>query len=259
MQTVNGLDQFEALAEQLVEGTFERLFHHRLHPSDVARQLARAMEDGQSVNGGQVIFPGQYWVFLNSDDFAALDAGGDALRVGLARYLQRLAHEAGGRFGGQLRVTLHPVADLPSGQVDVRAAHTTQSSETDDTREVRAADRSTSQAGRWTLHVAGREVRLGEPVIRLGRSLSNDIILEDARVSRRHAQLRWRASTYYLSDLDSSGGTIVNHRVLGRGEEVSLADGDTISLAGVTLTVTIESDQPSVDVAPTPPMPDDST
>ena len=47
MRAVNRLDRFETLAEQLVEGTFERLFRTRLHPSDVARRLARALEDGQ--------------------------------------------------------------------------------------------------------------------------------------------------------------------------------------------------------------------
>ena len=69
---MNGLDHFEALAEQLVEGTFERLFRPRLHPSEVARRLARAMENGRVTGDtGQLLLPNRYWVFLNPDDFAA--------------------------------------------------------------------------------------------------------------------------------------------------------------------------------------------
>ncbi len=256
MQAVNRLDHLEALAEQLVEGTFERLFRPRLHPSDVARRLARAMEDGRVTgDDGQPLLPNRYWVFLNPDDFAALDASGEALRAALVRYLQRLAAEGNGRFGGRLSVALYPVANLATGQVDVRATYGSEPGDADDTQEVKTADQLAPNASRWSLHLGGHVFPLGEPVVRLGRALSNDVILDDRRVSRRHAQLRWRAETYHLSDMGSSGGTTVNGRQIRQGEEVPLAPGDVISLAGVTLTVHVEARQPAVDEPSTPPMP----
>ncbi len=256
MRAVNRLDRFETLAEQLVEGTFERLFRTRLHPSDVARQLARALEDGQCADtGGQTLLPNQYWIFLNPDDFAALDAGEKTLHDGLIGYLQRLADQGGGRFGGQLSVAVHPVADVAAGRVNVRAAYTSDTQPASDTHEVEKAVQAASEAGTWSLHGAGRAFTLGEPVVRLGRALSNDVILEDRRVSRRHAQLRWRAGTYHLSDMGSSGGTTVNGRPVRRSEEIPLRDGDVVSLAGLALTVSVETNQPSVDGHPTPPMP----
>lgn len=253
---MNGLDQFESLAEQLVEGTFERLFRPRLHPSEVARRLARAMEHGRVVSGdGQALLPNQYWVFLNSDDFAALDASGEALRAELVSYLERLADERGDRFGGRLRVALHAIADMGVGQLDVRAAHGAEPGSGDDTKAVKAAFPSAVDANRWALRLGGRVFPLGEPVVRLGRALSNDLILADRRVSRRHAQLRWRAGSYYLSDMGSRGGTTVNDRPVRQGEELPLTVGAVISLAGVSLTVQQESEQPSVDNHPTPSMP----
>ncbi len=253
---MNGLDHFESLAEQLVEGTFERLFRPRLHPSEVARRLARAMEDGRVVGGdGQVLLPNQYWVFFNSDDFAALDAGGEALRAELIRYLQRLAAERGERFGGRLRVALHPIADLGTGQLEVRAAHGSEARDAGDTQAVKAASQSATDASHWALRLGGRVFPLGEPVIRLGRALSNDVILADRRVSRRHAQLRWRAGNYHLSDMGSRGGTTVNGRRVRQGEELPLDGGDVISLAGVNLTVQWESEQSAVDSHPTPSLP----
>jgi hypothetical protein len=214
------------------------------------------MEDGRVVGSdGQALLPNQYWVFLNSDDFTALDAGGEALRAELIRYLQRLAAERGDRFGGRLRVAMHPIADLGVGQLDVRAAHGSEPEGVDDTQAVKAANQSAADASRWALRLGGRVFPLGEPVVRLGRALSNDVILADRRVSRRHAQLRWRAGNYYLSDMDSRGGTTVNGRPVRQGEELPLAGGDVISLAGVNLTVHKGSEQSAVDEHPNPSLP----
>ncbi|GAB4544418.1 MAG: DUF3662 and FHA domain-containing protein [Anaerolineae bacterium] len=253
---VNGLDHFEALAEQLIEGTFERLFRPRLHPSQVARYLARAMEDGQVFgDAGQLLLPNQYWVFLNPDDFVALDAGDETLRTELLRYMERLAAGMNARFSGPLRVALDPIPDLESGQLDVRAAHVVDSRSLDDTRGIEAFNQSAADAKRWYLEIGERVVSLGEPVVRLGRALSNDIILEDQRISRRHAQLRWRAGSYHLSDIGSRGGTFLNGHLLRQGEEFPLAAGDRIDLAGITLTIQVAARQPSVDGVPTPPLP----
>jgi hypothetical protein len=55
---VNPLSHLENLAERLVEGTVARLLGARLQPIEVARYLARAMEDGQVVGTrGQVVVP----------------------------------------------------------------------------------------------------------------------------------------------------------------------------------------------------------
>src|SRR5205823_11863712 len=67
----------------------------------------------------------------------------------------------------------------------------------------------------------------------IGRGLNNDIILEDTRVSRHHAQLRYRARRFFLSDLGSTNGTYVNSEAV---EEQALKDGDVVSLGGLELT-----------------------
>jgi hypothetical protein len=240
---MNGLDQFEALAEHLVEGTFVRLFRPRLHPTEVARRLARVMENGQINSGNGILLPNRFWIFLNPDDFVALDAGGGALHEELLRYLGRLVAERGGDFGGRLAVTLHPRHDLAVGQLDVQAAHVSDREDMEDTQGVAVVTRSASDARRWSLQLEGRFLSLGEPVVRLGRALTNDVILGDRRVSRRHAELRWRSGSYYLSDLGSQSGTAHNGQPLSQGQEVPVADGDVISLAGVTLVVHAEAEE----------------
>jgi hypothetical protein len=140
---------------------------------------------------------------------------------------------------------LHAVAELAPGHLEVRAAHGSEAGGSGDTHGVEVARQSAADAGRWSLQLGERFFPLGEPVVRLGRALSNDVILDDRRVSRRHAQLRWRTGGYHLSDMGSSGGSTLNGRPLLQGEEAPLADGDVVSLAGLTLVIHVGGGQPT--------------
>lgn len=78
----------------------------------------------------------------------------------------------------------------------------------------------------------GTVAALGERVV-LGRHHACDIVLADASVSRRHAEIRLVNGRHLLLDLSSSNGTLVN------GEPVLqhlLGDGDAVQLGDQTLT-----------------------
>jgi pSer/pThr/pTyr-binding forkhead associated (FHA) protein len=101
--------------------------------------------------------------------------------------------------------------------------------------------------GRPFLILEGRRhVDLLQPTVSIGRALDNDIIVEDSRVSRHHAQLRRRFDRFVLYDLGSRGGTEINGYPV---EECVLHAGDVISLAGVEVIY-------GEDLPPTVPMPD---
>jgi hypothetical protein len=87
---------------------------------------------------------------------------------------------------------------------------------------------------------------LRQPVINLGRRPDNHIVLNDARVSRNHAQLRSIHGRYVIFDLNSTGGTYVNGQ---RISQVTLKPGDVISLAG--LAIIYGEDSPISDDSPT--------
>ena len=70
------------------------------------------------------------------------------------------------------------------------------------------------------------------PVINLGRRHDNQIVIDDPRVSRSHAQLRAIRGHYLLFDLNSTGGTFINGIQI---TQLALKPGDVISLAGVQL------------------------
>ena len=66
--------------------------------------------------------------------------------------------------------------------------------------------------------------------ITVGRDSTNEIVINDAEVSRRHARLTFQGGKYVLEDLGSTNGTFVNGqrlagpRVLKPGEVVSFGE-----------------------------------
>lgn len=79
---------------------------------------------------------------------------------------------------------------------------------------------------------ARRDFPLPRTVLSIGRDPSNDLVLPDAMVSRRHAVIECRGSQFYLRDCNSSNGSLVNgDRVSERG----LRDGDLVAIGTVRL------------------------
>jgi uncharacterized RDD family membrane protein YckC len=77
-----------------------------------------------------------------------------------------------------------------------------------------------------------REIGLARTLVSIGRDPSNDLVLPDAMVSRRHAVIEYRGSQYYLRDCNSSNGSLVNG---DRVSERNLRDGDLVAIGTARL------------------------
>ncbi|HEX8996416.1 MAG TPA: FHA domain-containing protein [Ktedonobacterales bacterium] len=73
-----------------------------------------------------------------------------------------------------------------------------------------------------------RPIALTTRLTLIGREMDNDIVLDDDRVSRRHAELRWDRGRVELADYGSLNGTLINQQA-ARGWLI-LRDGDIIDL-----------------------------
>ncbi len=83
-----------------------------------------------------------------------------------------------------------------------------------------------------TLDQPERILILGD-ILSIGRAPTNELVLEDKRASRNHAEIRRIAGRYRLSDLGSSNGTWVRGRRLTAPKD--LEDGDEILIGAVQL------------------------
>lgn len=216
--------------EALVEGTFARLFSGRLHPSDIGRQLARALEDS-AASGTPAL---RYAVRLNPADAQILLGEQPRIAEILAEELVTGAREANVMLPHTPEVLILPDPLLKSRSVTVTAETASLSDTTPQSTPtpLPATAPLAAPPHAFLILEGERTVPLTQAIISIGRRLDNHIILDDPRVSRAHAQLRLRFGRYVLYDLGSTGGTSVNGQ---RVQECVLRPGDVISLAGVPI------------------------
>jgi pSer/pThr/pTyr-binding forkhead associated (FHA) protein len=85
---------------------------------------------------------------------------------------------------------------------------------------------------------AGRIVALPSQMVTVGRAPDNDIVVGDPATSGHHGRIEVRGGFFWLSDLGSTNGTLVN------GEPViekQLTDGDVIAVGQNTIRFTLEA------------------
>lgn len=221
--------KLETHMEALVEGLIAGALAAPLHPHEVAVQLARALEDSAATATPAVC----YRIHLNPADTQALLHAQPRLAEILAEALVRAARENQITLPAQPEVHLLPDPTLKPRQVMVVVEPAGEPSGTQSLTPVSPASSPPVRRLQAFVIIGGeRTVPLDLPVLNIGRKLDNHLIVEDARVSRRHAQLRLRHGRYVLYDLGASGGTFVNGQ---RIEECVLQPGDVISLGGALL------------------------
>lgn len=72
-----------------------------------------------------------------------------------------------------------------------------------------------------------------EPVTVIGRHPRATIVLDDAFVSSEHAQLSWTDGRWWVTDLDSTNGTLLNGRDVS--VPTGLRFGDVIEIGEISL------------------------
>lgn len=231
------IDRLESQIEALTEGLFTRLFQRAIHVRDIAILLLRAMDDQAVIaaeNEQSPIAPDTYTIFVRPESF-------DQLRVQMPDYLQRfnellieLAREAGYSYLCPPSVMIVPSEDKLDQAAHVYAEHSMFA--LGETKAAPAVD-----SGAATLeHQAplivlgnGRAIELDKVLVTIGREDDNDIVVDDAYVSRYHLRLRKRSGRFTLFDVASRGGTRVNNTTTN---EHILQSGDRIQFGRTCLT-----------------------
>jgi len=242
------LRNLEAKLGGLVEGAFSRAFKSRVEPVELARKLAKEMEDAKTVSVSRTYVPNHYRVFLSPQDREQFSSYEPALRKELSDYL--LEHARAERLALTSRPAVEFMTDdrLVLGEFGIQAQLLDLDEESEEVpaapsqgdfghtmvyapdRAARKLDPQPAAPSRAVLAGAGRRTVLSGDRMVLGRSRDCDITVEDANVSRRHAELRPAGDTWEIVDLGSTNGLKVNRR---RVEQARLRHGDRVTL-GVT-------------------------
>jgi hypothetical protein len=244
---VSVLRNLEAKLEGLVEGAFSRAFRSQVQPVEIARKLAKEMEDAKSVSLSRTYVPNQFWVYLSPDDHERFQSFEDGLKKELSDYLLEHARSHGlalvtrptveletddrlslGEFGIQAKLVRPAEAGSEAEAVEGEFGHTMVYSTTGERRV--ESPRHTTRA--LLVGDDKRTVVSGDPFV-IGRSRECDLVLDDPNVSRRHAELRREDGGWAVRDLGSTNGIKVNGR---RSPGGRLQPGDEITLGVSRLT-----------------------
>jgi pSer/pThr/pTyr-binding forkhead associated (FHA) protein len=80
----------------------------------------------------------------------------------------------------------------------------------------------------------GLEVPVDRDWLVIGRGRGADVVLAEATISRAHAAIGFEEGAFFVQDLGSTNGTLVNGT---REERRALADGDEIQMGKLLLQI----------------------
>jgi hypothetical protein len=254
------LRAIEQKIEALFEGVFGRAFRTNVQPVELARKLAKEMDDHRTVSVSRVYVPNEYTVYLSPGDREQFESYETNLKSELQDYLAEHARREQYALLSPPRVLLETDADLDVGEFGIA----TRMVQPEKRARLEAEPEEQLEPGATmiykpktpvpteaaspvelgvepdvvTLSYDGTKRELTERRVVIGRSRDCDIQLADGNVSRRHAELRQEGASWWVVDLGSTNGMEVNGT---RVKRARLRAGDTITLGSTEITFDRES------------------
>jgi hypothetical protein len=254
------LRNLETKLADLVEGTFGRVFRSEVRPVELARKLAREMDEHKTVSVSRTYVPNEYVIWLSPEDRERLESVERSLIDELSAYLLEHARRENlsllsrpqiefqtddrlvlGEFGIQTRL-VRPADDAGphAGGLAEQAGHgNTMIYSTAGRIRGPVEEAQGTRPTRALLVAEGRRHVIPPGGALVGRSRECDVVLADANVSRRHAEVRpGAAGSWTIADLGSTNGVRINGRQIAGAEP--LAAGDRVVLGTAEITFDLE-------------------
>lgn len=253
------IDQLEAKLQQLFEQKLSSLLPGVNIEDQFINKLSTVLKN--NINEQKLenaVLPSVITLIVSPED-ASLWKNPDLLSA-LKNIVELVSKDAGIKIETEPVITVAVDETITSHQVMVIASQKLESVE--ETKEMGTNSRNMNENDQERdneafpenafLIVEGvRVYPLKLPVINIGRRLENQLVIDDPRISRNHAQLRAINGRFVLFDRNSTGGTFVNSQ---RTNQTVLYPGDVISLAGVALIFGQDNPPPRPDLTDTSPL-----
>jgi hypothetical protein len=118
---MNPLRTFETTLASLVEGAFGRLFRSEVRPMELARKLAREMDEHRTTSISRVYAPNEYAVWLSPPDRARYEGVEEELIDELCAYLLEHARSENLTLASHPLIAFHTDASLSLGEFGIQA------------------------------------------------------------------------------------------------------------------------------------------
>jgi hypothetical protein len=237
--------KIEDWLEYWIEGSLSRFLNSQLSSANLASTFTRALERELQVDlKGIKHAPDQYILYINPKIMEAIQDNLEEVSQSFKTGLEEIAKQQGYILSESLIVEFEGDPKLKEWELRSEAAY--QSEQLDETQrfeqEALKIEPQLPQ-GAFLIIDGERHFALTQPVINIGRRDENQLVIDNVRISRTHAQLRVREGRYILLDVGSKAGTFVNSQ---RIKQHILRPGDVITIADVEM-VYGEDIEPSAD------------
>src|SRR5580692_10960303 len=118
---MNPLKRLETTLASLLEGGFGRLFRSEVRPIELARKLAREMDEHRTTSVSRVYAPNEYAVWLSPEDRARYDGVEDDLIEELCAYLLEPAPTENLPLVSPPLIAFHTDEQLTLGEFGIQA------------------------------------------------------------------------------------------------------------------------------------------
>ncbi len=249
------LDQLEVKLQALVEGKLAGILPGMQLRDRVIQRFASALKQNiAEQNDDDALAPNVFTLIVAPDSSPMWKEEGTI--EALKGIITTAGNEVGLKFATPPTITITTDEKYTADEISVLASHKLEPIE--DTKGMdnpagasASPDAVESIPENAFLIIEGVKVHpLTEALVNIGRKLENQLVIDDPRVSRNHAQLRAIKGRFVLFDLNSTGGTFVNGQ---RTSQTVLYPGDVISLAGVALIFGQDNPPARPDLAETSP------
>jgi Protein of unknown function (DUF3662)/FHA domain len=254
------LKSVETTIANLVEGAFGRMFRSEVRPMELARKLAREMDEHRTDSVSRVYAPNEYSVWLSPQDRARYDGVEHEVIDELCGYLLEHARRENLVMASSPQIAFHTDERLALGEFGIQAqlvrpgGHSGGSDEDEPPTPEPSApageggetmiystsarvrgpvEEARGQPARPLLLIDGRRAPIPSQGATIGRSRSCDVTIDDAGISRQHAQIAPAGDAWTVQDLGSTNGVRLNGREL-RGAQ-PLHPGDRLELGSTEI------------------------
>jgi len=232
--------EIETRLENLFEGFFNRRFKSALQPVELAKKLAKEMDQGKTVGVERNYVPNNYQVFLSQPDYEKISTFSESLTAELKSYLMAHAETKQYSLPAGVKITFSADASLGLGATRITSRLIEEEAPQANKADVGGHTQilSPTEAAELGLYAGTKEAALIQletgkrfplkgDTIYIGRQNNNDLIIDDPSVSRRHARLDREGPSYVITDLNSTNGTQINQIPITTG---ILQDEDCLTL-----------------------------
>jgi hypothetical protein len=249
---VTVLRNIEQKIEALFEGVFGRAFRTNVQPVELARKLAKEMDDHRMISVSRVYAPNEYSIYLSPGDREQFESYEESLTSELQEYLGEHARRESYVLLSSPKVLVNTDSDLEVGEFGI-ATRMVQPEPGQGPPEampdpppgatmVYKPESPPTQAASpvelgvvpevVTLEANGTSHAIDKASVVIGRSKDSDVRLADPNVSRRHAEVKQEGTAYWILDLGSTNGLTVNGR---KQQRAKLEHDDRITIGSTDL------------------------